>query len=97
MGEVIQFEDLDADLEKPKWFYKECERLSHMVYDEFRQLVESFPFGSLPLDDLFHAIADTPVRLMALMQGDVELESYVAVSGLYRAAMDKMANQRCEA
>lgn len=91
MGEVVRFSDPDADLERPKWFYRECENLAHAVYLKYRESIETCPFGRMTIDTIFEALSETPVRLMALKEGDDEVEHFIMDAAMFRSSMSALA------
>lgn len=88
MGEVITLSGENADLEKPVWFYKRVDELAETIYDDLREMWEAAPNGGVTIDEIYLALAETPVRLMALAQGDAELETFIGRAAIRAVGLD---------
>lgn len=94
MADVVQLFNPNGDLEKPVWFYQRVESLADDAFDHFGETLEACPFGALTYDHLYNSIADTPVKLMALSDGDVELDSHIVLNAVARLWMESCSGKR---
>lgn len=94
MADVVQLFNPNGDLEKPVWFYQRVEALADDAFDSIGDALEACPFGELTYDHLYGAIADTPVRLMALADGDVELDNHIVINAVARLWMEVCSGER---